>query len=170
MDVKGTGWVLISIGGGAYNHPNHREWMIDSASRLSDGTQPDDPGAPGSTAFLAGYSNVWQLDAAGVWTQCVSSGGSGGGGTTDGAAAAALAPPYSANATYEAGELVTRNGRIYKAAVDIDEPEAYDSAKWEEQSVAKLLDDTATEVLTKVENAVVIVDDNLVYGKLTDNE
>lgn len=78
MANKGDGWILISIGGGLYNHPNHKEWMIDNASRLSDGTQPDDPGAPGSIALLAGRSNVWQLDMNNVWVQYVSSGGSGG--------------------------------------------------------------------------------------------
>ena len=166
MANKGDGWILISIGGGLYNHPNHKEWMIDNASRLSDGTQPDDPGAPGSIAFLAGRSNVWQLDMHNVWVQCVSSGGSGGD-TGGGVKATVLAPLFDSSKAYTAEDVMTRDGKLYRATEDV-EAGAFDASKWEEVDVARLLDDTATGVLTKVENSIFVVDDTLVHEKLTD--
>lgn len=62
-------WTLIAVGGKEYNHSNHYEWLIDSATDLNAGDKPEDTGAPGSIAYTAAFEQMWQKDRNGQWIQ-----------------------------------------------------------------------------------------------------
>ena len=81
-----------------------------------------------------------------------------------------LADAYDETETYEAGDYRIHNGDLYKCLVDIDEPEEWDSTKWESCLITEEMatsggttvianpEGTATETLTKLQV------ENTIYG------
>ncbi len=62
-------WHLISENGGKTIYSDYKEWMVDTAEDITNGSEPKHSGAISSIAFTAGYGEMWQKNASGVWVK-----------------------------------------------------------------------------------------------------
>ena len=65
-----------------------------------------------------------------------------------------IADYYSADNTYSAGDVAIYKGDLYKALVDINTPEAWNSAKWQKITVA--------QNISEIESGIDTLEDNIV--------
>ena len=62
-------WHLISENNGNTIYSGNKEWMIDSADDITNGSEHKNSGSISSFAYTAGYKELWQKNAEGEWIQ-----------------------------------------------------------------------------------------------------
>lgn len=95
---------------------------------------------------------LWDLNK---WEECTVSSEMGHSRTTDKFTQDSIAPEYNSNRTYQAGELVMYNGKLYRCLTTVAVPEQWNSARWG---------------LTSIANEVSMTDITSVFGFYIDDE
>lgn len=67
-------WTLLKIRDIGQVYMDHKEWMLDNASDISnpvdsEGNSIENTGAPGSIAATADYSSIWRKNSTGDWVE-----------------------------------------------------------------------------------------------------